>query len=131
MKRTHRTVAVALGVSALGGLFAAPASADPKKGDTLELACDTLGAVQVVVFSNAPVSPGLVVGSNRVGIPYRLHIEGTFTPTGGEPEPFVDDVVKPAPRNRRLDHCTFHQEFTDEDGTGVIDGEVWISYTPR
>jgi len=48
----------------------------------------------------------------------------------GEPESFVDEFEKPARRNGRLDHCTFHQEETAEDGTVEIDGEVWISYTP-
>ena len=89
-----------------------------------------MGALEVVVFSNGPSSPGLVVGSNQVGIPYALHVEGTFTPTDGEPESFVDDVTKPAPRNGRTDHCTFHEEGSDETGSFVIDGEVWISYAP-
>jgi hypothetical protein len=115
---------------ALAALGVASASADPSRGDVLELQCDTLGTLEVVVFSNGPASPGLVVDSNQVGIPYRLHIEGVFTPVGGEPEPFVDEFSKPAPRNGRLDHCTFHQEGSDEFGSFEIDGEVWISYTP-
>jgi hypothetical protein len=83
-----------------------------------------------VVFSNGPSSPGLVVGSNQVLIPYTLRVEGTFTPIGGEPEPFVDEFEKPAPRNGRLDHCTFHQEGTDQFGSFELDGQVGISYTP-
>jgi hypothetical protein len=120
------------GVATVGlvGLGAAPASADPKKGEVLEITCDTLGTLEVVVFSNGPSSPGLAVGSNQVGIPYKLHVEGTFTPVGGEPEPFVDSFEKPAPRNGRLDHCTFHQEGSDQFGSFELDGEVWISYTP-
>ena len=114
----------------LVGLGAAPASADPKKGEVLEITCDTLGTLEVVVFSNAAASPGLVVGSNQVVIPYKFHIEGTFTPVGGEPESFVDSFEKPGPRNGRLDHCTFHQEGSDEFGSFELDGEVWISYTP-
>jgi hypothetical protein len=70
------------------------------------------------------------VGSRQVGIPYALHVEGTFTPVGGEPEPFVDEFSKPAPQNGRLDHCTWHEEGSDEFGSFVVDGEVWISYTP-
>ena len=120
-------VVLVIGLAAFG---VAPASADPKKGDVLEISCDTLGALEIVVFSNGPSSPGLVVGSTQVGVPYKLHIEGTFTPVEGEPESFVDEFEKPAPRSGRLDHCTFHQEESDEAGTVVIDGEVWISYTP-
>ena len=93
--------------------------------------CDTLGSVDVIVFSNGRGSPGLVVDSTQVGIPYKLILSGTFTPAGeGDPETFVDEWEHPAPRNGRLDHCTFHQEDSDESGSVVIDGEVWISYTP-
>jgi hypothetical protein len=123
-------VATAVATMIVGVLGAAPARADPKKGEILEITCDTLGTLQVVVFSNGPSSPGLVVGSNQVGIPYELHLEGTFTPVDGEPESFVEDFAKPAPRNGRLDHCTFHQEGSDEFGSFVLDGEVSISYTP-
>ena len=59
------------------------------------------------MFSSGSPSPGLVVDSNQIGIPYRLHVAGTFTPTGGEPESFVDEFEKPAPQNGRLDHCSF------------------------
>jgi hypothetical protein len=120
------TVLVSIAVVMLG---VAPASADPQKGDVLELSCDALGTVEVVVFSNGR-SPGLVLDSTQVGIPYKLHVEGTFTPFVGEPESFVDEFEKPAPRNGRLDHCTFHEEGSNEFGTLVLDGEVWISYTP-
>ena len=115
---------------ALAALGVAPASADPQKGDVLEIACDTLGNLEIVVFSNGTGSPGLVVDSTQVGIPYKLHIEGTFTPVGGETESFVDEWEHPAPRNGRLDHCTFHQEGSDEFGSFALDGEVWITYTP-
>ena len=116
---------------ALVVLGAAPASADPQKGEVLTIECDTLGSLDVVIFSNGRGSPGLVIGSTQVGIPYKLELEGTFTPTGGgEPEPFSDAWEHPAPKNGRTDHCTFHQEQTNPDGTVVIDGEVWISYTP-
>jgi hypothetical protein len=120
----------AVSAIALVVLGVSPASADPQKGDVIEVHCDVLGTIEVVVFSNGPSSPGLVVGSTQVGIPYKQHIEGTFTPVGGEPEPFVDEFTKPGPQNGRLDHCTFHQEGSDQFGSFVIDGEVWISYTP-
>jgi hypothetical protein len=125
-----KTIAGALVAAGLSVSFASAAHADPPNGDVLEVVCDNLGTLDVVVFSNGPASPGLVVGSNLVGIPYKTHIEGTFTPAEGEPETFVDEFEHPAPRNGRLDHCTFHQEESFEDGSSVVvDGEVWISFT--
>lgn len=128
--KVHSAVFFVLGMAALGVAQAAPAAADPKKGDILEIECDTLGTLEVVVFSNGPASPGLVVNSNQVIKPYALHIEGTFTPTEGEPETFVEEFSKPAPRNGRTDHCTFHDEGSDEFGSFVIDGDVLVTYTP-
>jgi hypothetical protein len=128
--KVHRAVFVGLGIAALGVAQAAPVAADPKGGEVIELECDALGTLEVVVFSNGPASPGLVVSSNQVVIPYALHLEGTFTPIEGEPESFVEDFTRPAPRNGRTDHCTFHQEGSDEFGSFVLDGEVSISYTP-
>jgi hypothetical protein len=128
MKARTAVISV-LAIGAFGLASAAPVAADPN-GDVLELECDRLGTLEVVVFSNGPFAPGLVVGSNQVLLPYELHIEGSFTPTGGEPETFTDDFVKAAPRHGRTDHCTFHDEGSDEFGSFVIDGEVSVSYTP-
>lgn len=116
----------------LGFLASAPAGADPKKGDVLVLVCDTLGSVEIVVFSNGSASPGLVVAGNRVVVPYRLYVEGTFTPNdGGDPQTFIEEFNRPAPRNGRTDHCTFEFAFSDEFGSAVAHGEVSISYTPN
>ena len=128
--KIHRALFAALGGVALAVLFALPASADPKRGEILELDCDVLGTVEVVVFSNATATPGLDITSNRVLIPYEVHITGSFTPTGGEPETIQEDVVRRAPRNGRLDSCTFHEEGTDEFGSFEIDGSALVSYTP-
>jgi hypothetical protein len=127
--KARRAVIFVLAIATFGLAQAAPAAADPK-GDILELECDRLGTLEVVVFSNGPFAPGLVVGSNQVLIPYDFHIEGSFTPIGGAPETFTDDFAKAAPRHGRTDHCTFHEEGSDEFGSFEIDGEVLISYTP-
>ena len=129
--RLGRSLVAVAGGAVLGGVMAAPAGADPQKGEVLDLSCDVLGDIQVVVFSNGRGSPGLLVGGNQVGIPYALDLTVTFTPTGGDPMTEVEQFEKPAPRNGRLDHCTFHQEESDPSGTFVLDGEVWISYTPH
>ena len=126
-----RTAAAVL-ASALAGtsLLATPAGADPRRGDILELDCDQLGVVHIVVFSNGG-SPGLVVGTNQVFVPYELQVIGTFTPAdGSDPVPFTDGFVKRAPRNARTDRCTFHDEGSDEYGSFELDGVVRISYTP-
>lgn len=107
------------------------AHADPRGGDTLVLSCDRLGQVEVIVFSAGTWSAALVDAGNRVLVPYELHFTGTFMPTVGEPQSFTEHHVKPAPRNGRTDHCTFHQEGGDPSGTFEVDGDVWVSYTPR
>ena len=109
---------------------AAPANGDPKSG-VLPLECDELGSLEVAVAGNGTATtPGLVIGDTRVGFPYKIMLTGTFTPIGGEPEPFVDEYLRRAPAHERLDHCTFHQEGANEFGSFVIDGDLLISYTP-
>jgi hypothetical protein len=127
--KARSAVIFVLAIATFGLAQAAPAAADPN-GDVLELECDRLGTLEVVVFSNGPSSPGLVVGSNQVLIPYELHLDGSFTPNGGEPETFTEDFARAAPRHARTDHCTFHDEGSDEFGSFEVDGEVFISYTP-
>ena len=131
MKTAKRSLLMATPVAALGlGLLnASSAHADPR-GEPLTIHCDTLATIDVIVVGRATLAPGLVVGSNQVLIPYRITISGTFTPTDGDPAPFADEFARPAPGNGRLDHCTFHQEGSLEDGTFVLDGDIWLSYTP-
>jgi hypothetical protein len=121
-------VIAAVGALGLSLDVTSPASADPR-GDPFEIQCGELGSLQIVVNGNGSRTPGHVVGSTQVGIPYALRVERTFTPVGGEPEPFLNEFARPAPRNQRLDHCTFHDQVSGEFGSLVVDGEVWISYT--
>ena len=111
----------------LGLGVATGATADPKHG-VLPLECDELGSLEIAVPGNGYATPGLVAASAQVGIPYAITLAGS-TPVG-EPEPILDVVERRAPAHDRLDHCTFHQEGVDELGTFVLDGDVWISYTP-
>jgi len=109
---------------------AVPANADPKRG-VIPLECDELGSLEIVVAgTTAPASPGLAVLSTQVGIPFAISLSGTFTPVGGQPEPFLDVYSRRAPSHQRIDHCTFHQEGATGSGSFVIDGDLWISYTP-
>jgi hypothetical protein len=105
------------------GVAANAASADPKRGELITLDCDALGTVDVAVNGNGLWSPGHVVDSTQVLVPYKFRFE--FTPTGGG-EPEVEEVAKRGPANGRLDVCT----FTIEEEDGTINGTVWISYTP-
>lgn len=132
--KSWKAVVVALSAATMVVGVAGAAGADPtnaKKGEILEIECDGgLGTLTVALNGNGEFTPGLVTTSTQVGIPYEVHIEGSFTPPGGQPQPFADDSVKPAPRNGRLAVCTFHEEGEDEEGTFVLDGTVRISYTP-
>ena len=109
---------------------ASPAHADPKTG-VVPLECDELGSLEIVVAgTTAPSTPGLAVLSTQVGIPFAITLSGVFTPVGGEPEPFLDVYERRAPAHQRIDHCAFHDEGATGAGSFVIDGDLWISYTP-
>jgi hypothetical protein len=128
--RGRLALLVLAGSTALSLGMGTAASADPKSG-VLPLECDELGSVEIAVPGNGyATTPGLVASSTQVGIPYAITLVGTYTPYGGEPEPILDAVARRAPASGRLDHCTFHQEGDDGLGTFVLDGDVWISYTP-
>ena len=106
------------------------ATADPKHG-VLPLECDELGSVEIAVPGNGyATTPGLVAASAQVGIPYAITLVGTYTPTAGSPSRSSTSSSGGRRHSGRLDHCTFHQEGDDELGTFVLDGDVWISYTP-
>jgi hypothetical protein len=110
--------------------LATAANADPKNG-VLPLECDELGSVEIAIPGNGyATTPGLVAASTQVGVPYAITLVGTYTPFGGDPEPILDVFGRRAPASGRLDHCTFHQEGDDGLGTFVLDGDIWISYTP-
>jgi len=131
-RHTTRTVAALLtGVTAVAlGTSATPATADPQ-GEPIQMMCDGLGSIGVVVNGNGAATPGHVVSSVQIGIPYALNVTYDVTPTAGDPFTVVDAYERPAPSNGRLDHCTFHDEFSNETGSFVVDGEIWLSYTPQ
>jgi hypothetical protein len=131
--RSLKALIAVLGTATMVLGAAGAAHADPtnaKKGEVLTIECDQgLGSLTVALNGNGDWTPGHVTTSTQVGIPYKLHIEGSFTPIGGDPEAFVEDSEKRAPRNGRLAVCTFEQAGEDEFGTFEISGTVWISYT--
>ena len=132
--KSWKAMVAALGTAAMVLGTATVAAADPtnaKKGEILTVECDAgVGSLTVALNGNGDFTPGHVTTSTQVGVPYAFHIEGSFTPTGGEPESFVDTGAKRGPRNGRLAVCTFHEEERDDSGTLVLDGVVSISYSP-
>ena len=132
-RTTFRTGLAVL--TAAGALAALPgtAGADPvnaKKGELIPIECEQLGSLTVATNGNGDFTPGLVTTSTQVGIPYELHLSGSFTPSGGPTETFTEDHAHPAPHNGRLDVCTFHVGGSDEFGSFEFGGTVMISYTP-
>ena len=136
MKRTGILV-LGLAVAAaalLGGVRTV--SADPvnaKNAQTIEVTCDNgiSGTFEVVTNGNGMWTPGHVIGSNQMLIPYSFEFTETFTPTGGgDPEVFTESIAKNAPRNGRLAECTFGETITIPEGTIEFTGVVGVSYTP-
>ncbi len=113
---------------------AGPAAADPSgspKAETLTVTCDNgLGVLEVVINGNGDLSPGHLATSTQIGIPYEFHFTGTFTPTGGDPEPIDLHLGHPAPNNGRLATCTFHEEEPIPEGWLSLDATVNVSLTP-
>jgi hypothetical protein len=123
MKCFKALFAVLVGVT-MSVVMAGTAGADPvnaKKGESLVLECDALGTIEIATNGNGQWTPGHVIGSTQMLIPYAFHFE--FTSPDGDTQ--SDDVAKSEPRNRPLDRCTFGG--TDEFGS--FSGIVWLSYT--
>lgn len=119
-------IAAAITAAALTSVVA-PASADPKGGEQIAMECTGLGSVTIALPPGRGMwTPGLVLGSNTVGIPYEIHVSGSFTDDTGT-YPFTEDLVKKAPSSGRTATCTWHQEFEDDEGSMVIDGIAKVS----
>jgi hypothetical protein len=110
------------------------AGADPinaPNGELVPLVCDSgIGSITVSVNGNGDFTPGHDTTSTQVGVPYAFRFETSFTPTGGDTVTEVEVITKHAPKNGRLATCTFQLEEQSDEGLFVIDGTVWISYTP-
>ncbi len=123
---TLGTAAVLAGPGVAG---AAPVKA--KTSQRLSLECEKLGSIDVVRNGKGIWSAGHIVGSTRNVKPYEIHLTGTFTPKSGSPQPIDEHHVKPAPASKKLDACTFHDEFTDKSGTASVDGAVKVKYSGK
>ena len=135
-----RIAVVGLAVILTGLMGAAVAQASPGSGgnsEIIDLQCQDLGAVQVVVSNtsdhaneSAPAwGVGRVVGSNTVVIPFSFDFEGTFTPSdgsGSQPVSFAQSkgMGKAAPGGATFDTCTFQISDTGPDGSFEATGTV-------
>lgn len=121
-------------VALLGGV--STVSADPvnaKNAEIIEITCDNgiTGTLQIVTNGNGDWTPGHVIGSNQVLIPYAFEFTATFTPSdGGDPVVETESIAKNAPQNGRLAECTFSDTFSIPEGTIEFTGVVNVSFTP-
>lgn len=121
-KTAFAVVALAAALTVVGAGAAGAAPTNAKNSETIALDCEVLGAVEVTTIGNGIWTPGHVVGSNTVLIPYAFRFE--FTPTGGSTE--VEEISRRAPRTTQLDVCT----FGGADETGSFSGTAWVTYRP-
>ncbi len=122
MRKAMSAAAIALvGVLGAIGVGIAPAGAagpPVDRFDGIYLTCDGLGEQFIVsIPGNGKWVPGPVLGTNTILVPYRFHLEESFTPPGGTTETQVSDFVKRAPKNQTLDRCSGVYSFSDDSGT--------------
>ncbi len=132
MRKAMSAAAVAIvGVLGAIGVGIAPAGAagpPVDKFDGMYLTCDGLGEIFIVTLpGNGKSTPGFVLGTNTVLVPYRFHFENSFTPVGGETETQIEDFEKRAPKNQTLDRCSGVGSFSDETGTYTFSVTAWVA----
>ena len=121
-----RSVLVGLAATALTFGSAVPAAADPvKRGEIFTLMCNNgVGTVQVAVNGNGDWTPGHVIGTTQILLPYQLRISGSFTPPGGPAQTFTENLTRRTPNRGLLTTCTFTDSGTEDGGTFSITGTV-------
>jgi hypothetical protein len=123
--------ASALACAALTATAGAAPPTNSPQAFIIPATCDGQ-AVEFVVVGQGTFSPGHVVGSTAVFLPYAIDITFTFTPEGGgDPEVEREQETKPAP-GRDLVTCeiNFGETFPGE-GTFTAVGTVTGFFTPR
>ena len=88
--------------------------------------------VEFVVMGNGAFTPGHVLGTTSIFIPYSFDLTITFTPEGGG-DPFVeiDQAAKAAP-GQNLTTCSINNtETIPGEGTVTFVGTVTGFFTPR
>jgi hypothetical protein len=121
-------VAAATGIAVVG-LSAGTASADPLKGDPLELSCEGGLEVEAVVFSNGQWSPALDTESNAVYHPVAFENQYFEVRDDGGNVLFSDSPPDVAKNGKRLGQdlieCDYFSSFEAFDPeVGPIFGEA-------
>lgn len=96
--------------------------------DGIYLTCDELGEIFIVsIPGNGTWTPGPVLDTNTILVPYKFHNVFSFTPTGGTTQTETEDFEKPAPKKATLDRCTGTGEFSDDAGTYEFNVTAWVA----
>ena len=116
MRKVLVGVAAAIAVVGMSGGTALATPEKPSKAE--EWDC---GGEETTIFTAG--RNGWVDGVQYHAVSFS--IEGTFTPTGGEPEPFSESKTWAGGKSGPGEiTCTQHFQETDAEGTVVADGEV-------
>ncbi len=118
----------------VGAALAGTASAAPTNSPnafTIPATCDGQD-VEFVVMGEGDFTPGHVVGSTSVFIPYSFDITFTFTPEeGGEPFVESETASKPAPARNAVTCTIDFSMVVPDEGTFSAVGTVTGVFTPR
>jgi hypothetical protein len=130
-----RRLLLVLCASALAcAALTATAGAAPVKSPqafVLPATCDGQ-EVEFAVVGEGTFSPGHVVGSTSVFLPYSFDLTFTFTPEGGgDPEVETEQETKPAPGTDLVTCDINFSESVPGEGTFTIVGTVTGFFTPR
>jgi hypothetical protein len=122
--------AFALACAALTATAGAAPTRSPQ-AFTIPATCDGQ-EVEVVVVGEGTFSPGHVVGSTSVFVPYAIDVTFTFTPEGGgDPEVEREQETKPAPGTNLVTcELNFSESFP---GAGTLTGVGTVTgfFAPR
>ncbi|MCA1680303.1 MAG: hypothetical protein LC777_15800 [Actinobacteria bacterium] len=129
LRRLSFVVAVCACATAVvvGAAVAAP---DNRNTFVIPAICDGT-EVEFAVVGEGKFSPGHVVGTNMVFVPYSIDVLTTFTPEGGG-EPFVEHelAIKPAPGEDLVTCAIDFSTVFPGEGTLEITGTVTGFFTP-
>jgi hypothetical protein len=124
MSTGRRLVAVLAGSASAGALVAAPAMAAPvnsPQAETIQASCPGGNVAIVPAPGNGDWTPGFIVGTHRVVIPYRF----VFTVRDASGAVVESDTqAKSAPIPRGAITCTFAETFTEDGQTFTFTGTV-------
>jgi hypothetical protein len=124
MNTSRRLVAVLAGSASAAALVAAPAMAAPVKSpqaETIQVSCPSGPVAVVPAPGNGNWTPGFIVGTHQLLIPYRF----VFTVTDASGTVIESETdAKSAPIPASAITCTFGETFTEDGQTFTFTGTV-------